>query len=138
MQEPLRQFSDDGLSAWACQFTFDGNEVIDVMVVEPTTSIKVHCKEIAISNVSFTGSDGKEAEVVAINFNLKLVTVEFVFAEALQVGKGSLSIAFVGQLNNKMAGFYRSSYKDIKGNTQVSRAVFTPACGAKIDALIVF
>lgn len=34
----------------------------------------------------------------------------------LQPGSGSLSLTFLGELNNKMKGFYRSKYKGCDGD----------------------
>merc|ERR1740117_2035734 len=58
-------------------------------------------------------------DVESISYNLKDKVVTFVFSEVLPVGKGTLIIEYTGILNNQMAGFYRSSYKDINGVTKI-------------------
>jgi len=55
-----------------------------------------------------------------IRVNIKTTTVTFVFAESIP--KSSyiiLTIDFVGFLNNQMAGFYRSHYKDTNGKDKI-------------------
>ena len=42
--------------------------------------------------------------------------VSFDFAESIPVGSAELAIEFTGELNDKLRGFYRSSYTDVDGN----------------------
>merc|ERR550514_1868171 len=55
-------------------------------------------------------------EADTISYHIKDMTVTFGFESVLPVGTGYLDVTFVGELNNQMAGFYRSSYTDIHGN----------------------
>jgi aminopeptidase N len=51
----------------------------------------------------------------AITFDEKAETVTFAFAQSLQAGlEGVFTIEFTGVHNDKMSGFYRSQYVDIK------------------------
>lgn len=51
---------------------------------------------------------------------MKSTTVTFVFSESIPKSSSIvLKIDFVGCLNNQMAGFYRSHYKDTKGNDKI-------------------
>ena len=51
---------------------------------------------------------------------MKATTVTFIFAEALPPSSSiKLVIDFVGSLNNQMAGFYRSHYKDVNGKDKI-------------------
>jgi aminopeptidase N len=55
-----------------------------------------------------------------IRVNMKETTVTFIFPDSLP--KSSLIVLiidFVGCLNNQMAGFYRSHYKDTNGNDKI-------------------
>ena len=51
---------------------------------------------------------------------MKTTTVTFVFGEILPKSSTIvLEIHFIGSVNNQMAGFYRSNYKDTKGKDKV-------------------
>ena len=53
--------------------------------------------------------------VLQIHVNFKATTVTFVFPEALPASAAiTLHIEYTGCLNNQMAGFYRSHYKDAR------------------------
>lgn len=103
------------------RFVFDGKEKISVDVREATNEIVCHAKELQITCAKFTpageGAGAIDTETIALN--MKKGTVAFTFGEVLPVGAGVLEIEFVGCLNNQMAGFYRSSYKDITGATKI-------------------
>jgi hypothetical protein len=43
----------------------------------------------------------------------------FEFEEALPLGDAVFSCSFEGELNNQMAGFYRSTYTDLDGKKKV-------------------
>lgn len=64
-------------------------------------------------------NDNPPVETSEIHVNLKATTVTFVFPEAFPVGPVTLEIQYNGCLNDKMAGFYRSSYQDIEGNQKI-------------------
>jgi aminopeptidase N len=101
------------------RFTFDGNVSIVGRVNKSTSSIILHAKELSITSASFSTSEKKQVAATQIKHNLKEHTVEFVFSEALPEGEGTLSIPYVGQLNNQMAGFYRSGYTAIDGTKKI-------------------
>ena len=100
------------------RFTFDGSVTVRGEVRESTNKVILHAKELLVSSASFLTGD-KTVNAIHVNLNLKATTVELVFPEALPVGPAVLKVSFVGQLNNQMAGFYRSSYTDINGNKKI-------------------
>lgn len=99
------------------RFTFDAKCCIEVEVFEATSEVTLHARELNIKGVVFSPSsdDSSPIEVLTISRNVKENTATFGFDEVLPVGKGRLEIDYVGELNNQMAGFYRSSYTDIHG-----------------------
>jgi len=103
------------------RFVFDAKATIEVDVHEATNEVSLHSKELQFKTVSFKSSEdgASDVECIGINQKIKETTVTFVFSEVLPVGKGKLVIEYVGILNNQMAGFYRSSYKDIHGVTKM-------------------
>jgi puromycin-sensitive aminopeptidase len=70
--------------------------------------------DIQISKVSIARKDG---EITASNIHLdhKEHRASFTFPSFLGIGFGTLKIEFTGTLNEKMAGFYRSSYTTPSG-----------------------
>jgi puromycin-sensitive aminopeptidase len=112
-------------------FTFTG--VVEITYrVDPTKlneenaqEITLHAKELAFASAEYwLLDDASRAEAVRaeqIHVNLKATTVKFIFPKAIPSTATSLAlkIEYTGFLNNQMAGFYRSSYTDIHGNTKI-------------------
>lgn len=86
-------------------FTFGGTEVININLLKDTKEITLHSKEIDIETARLDKDFTKK-----ITYNDKDETVTFVFDKKISKGKHTLTIAFAGILNDKMRGFYRSSY----------------------------
>mmetsp|Transcript_25260 Transcript_25260/g.58860 ORF Transcript_25260/g.58860 Transcript_25260/m.58860 type:complete len:892 (-) Transcript_25260:139-2814(-) len=99
------------------RFIFDGTAEITLDVREATDELMLHSKELSIMSVTFLpGTSGASSIAVSsITNKIKDKTVTFGFDEVLPVGTGCLKITYIGELNNQMAGFYRSSYTDING-----------------------
>jgi len=85
--------------------------------------ISLHAKEIYITSATYVPDNGNPINVQRYLYDSHEVTVEMFFFEkgadkaqhALPSGNGTLKISFIGEHNNQMAGFYRSSYTDAKG-----------------------
>lgn len=94
-------------------FTFAGHLAIDLQVNDPTSTITVNSLEIEIHEASVNN-----IAVSKISYDELMQTVSFELAETLvPQSTAVLAMKFTGILNNKMAGFYRSSYTDAKGDT---------------------
>lgn len=120
-------------------FTFAGKVVISLNVDsskitdENNSRVSLHAKELSILSASYQ-SEASSASVNAtqVNVNLKATTVELVFEESFADSKSiKLTIDFVGSLNDQMAGFYRSKYTDIEGNTKVMASTQFEALDAR-------
>ncbi|KAF3082306.1 Aminopeptidase 2 mitochondrial [Orbilia oligospora] len=104
-------------------FTFDGTVIVALDIVEDTTEVVVNSTEIKIHSAKLFKRD-QEDQIGALSaddvkYNEDLQTATFDFQQTLKAGTtASLEIAFTGNLNNNMAGFYRSSYKDKDGKTK--------------------
>ncbi|KYN13786.1 PREDICTED: puromycin-sensitive aminopeptidase [Trachymyrmex cornetzi] len=99
--------------------TFDGTEKVHLNVETPTDTIVLNCLEINIKRASFYGNDGKTIVPDKIVLSGLEETATLVFPEALPSGKsGYLNIEFVGEINNKMKGFYRSKYSGEDGTVE--------------------
>ena len=97
-------------------FTFNGRETIQVEILSPTTSITLNSIEIAIESCTITLSNGEELAARSTLLNEEDETARFQFSTELPAGEAMLSIEFTGELNDKLRGFYRSTYTDIDGN----------------------
>ena len=95
-------------------FTFGLKQRIECVMTSSTKSITMHARELAIWSASYEG-----AQATSLSFDTKLTTVTFTFDSELALGKGFLTISATGQLNNQMAGFYRSNYHTIDGEEKV-------------------
>ncbi|RLV94280.1 Aminopeptidase 2 [Spathaspora sp. JA1] len=89
-------------------FKFNGQETIDFQVNESTDFITLNCLEIEIQEAKINN-----VPVDNISFDTDKQTVTFKFNDHLVKGSNvQLSLSFTGELNDKMAGFYRSSYQE--------------------------
>ena len=98
------------------EFTFIGSETIAIEVDEPTSAIMMNSAEIAVQSATLTLTDGSDLSPESIVFDEEKEMVSFNFAETIPVGSVELAIEFTGELNDKLRGFYRSSYTDVDGN----------------------
>ena len=90
-------------------FIFNGEETIYLEISKPTKEITLHSKEIEILNAELRMSNA-ELKIKSIKYNEKHETATFTTDRLIPKGKGELKIIFKGILNDKMRGFYRSSY----------------------------
>eukprot|EP00300_Choanocystis_sp_HF-7_P010283 c16873_g1_i2.p1 GENE.c16873_g1_i2~~c16873_g1_i2.p1 ORF type:complete len:898 (+),score=222.66 c16873_g1_i2:34-2694(+) len=99
---------------------FEGVVNIDVEVVPASgvTEITLHALELFIKSATARSSAGL-SKVTGINLDLDLQTVTLVFSAPVSQGKGLLTIEFEGVLNDKLHGFYRSSYTDLDGTKRI-------------------
>ncbi|KAM3439683.1 hypothetical protein NHJ13734_003623 [Beauveria thailandica] len=98
------------------KFTFNGIVVIDLDIVEDSSSITLHSLEIVIRAVKITSGGREISQGLAIAQDEQRQTTTISFARRLNEGdKAQLELTFDGQLNNKMVGLYRSGYTKADG-----------------------
>lgn len=90
-------------------FTFLGEESIQVTLDQAVQEITIHAAELDIQSAEFI-HDTKEVVALKISYNTNAETVTFTFPKKIQKGKGELKLQFTGILNDKMRGFYKSAY----------------------------
>ncbi|XP_014478221.1 PREDICTED: puromycin-sensitive aminopeptidase [Dinoponera quadriceps] len=92
-------------------FVFDGTEKVYIDVTCQTNTVVLNSLEINIKSATFNGEDGKVIPADKIELSASEETATLVFPENLPLGNsGYLSLDFVGEINDKMKGFYRSKY----------------------------
>src|SRR5580698_10106974 len=97
--------------------TFSGTVRIDAVVHETTDEIVLNAAELAISDVEVLTSDGITV-LCSVSFNDELEQVTFQPTDLLPPGPCTISCRFTGTLNDKLRGFYRSTYSGPDGETQ--------------------
>jgi puromycin-sensitive aminopeptidase len=98
-------------------FTFEGIESITIGISEPTTEIVLNAAELEISRATLRRDDTSIDATIALDEQRERATLTL--AETAQVGEWQLELTFTGILNDKLAGFYRSTFTDADGNDRV-------------------
>ncbi len=110
--------------------TFTGRETILLTVAEPTAEIVLNAAELAVSDVWLANQAGdRQAGTAALDEATE--RCRLVFERPVAPGSWELSLAFAGSLNDKLRGFYRSSYKDAYGATRTLAATQFEATDAR-------
>ncbi|ESO01139.1 hypothetical protein HELRODRAFT_175168 [Helobdella robusta] len=91
------------------KFTFEGKADISVETSAPTKSVMLNSVSLDIVQVAFKSQE-QSFDKVEVSFSKEDETVTFTFPEELKVGPGNIIINFLGELNDKLKGFYRSKY----------------------------
>src|SRR5215472_13572711 len=94
--------------------TFAGEETIAVTVREPVTEVVLNAAELAIQSVAAEGADGVVLQGSAA-MDAEAERARLLFPSTLTPGEWRLRILFTGVLNDRLHGFYRSTYKDAAG-----------------------
>ena len=87
---------------------FGGEVTIEVEVTAPTSSITLHSLDLRITDAQVTCSDRTQQADVELDPDreMALLTV----AQELEPGPARLHLAFDGELNDQLVGFYRSTF----------------------------
>src|ERR687897_386000 len=99
--------------------TFTGTVEVALEVVEPVTEIVLNANELRLDDATLTAADGRRVEVSKILTDDEAERATVDLAEVAEPGSWTLGIAFAGELNPRLTGFYRSTYADDGGDTQV-------------------
>ncbi|XP_006620199.1 puromycin-sensitive aminopeptidase isoform X1 [Apis laboriosa] len=100
-------------------FVFDGKEDVHIDVKKSTDTIVLNSLDINIKTVFFNDNNGKIIPTKHIDISSSEETATLVFSEKLPVGRsGYLSLEFIGEINDKMKGFYRSKYIGVNGTVE--------------------
>jgi puromycin-sensitive aminopeptidase len=99
-------------------FTFIGRESVTVKVHEAISGITLNAIELDISRARLEQSDGTFHDG-AIAYDEAEQQATFTFGSEVAPGDYTLHTEFTGILNDKLHGFYRSTFTDGDGNEQV-------------------
>ncbi len=93
---------------------FAGEETITLTIHQPTSEIVLNAIELDITSAKIEDDSGP-ARQATVMLDAALQRCHLTFARPLSPGTWKLSITFSGTLNDKLRGFYRSTYKDERG-----------------------
>jgi puromycin-sensitive aminopeptidase len=96
---------------------FSGTVSIDVVILEPVDHLVLNAAELAVSDVEIRTADGALVHC-SVEFNDELEQVTFRAPSELPPGPCTVACRFTGALNDKLRGFYRSTFVDEAGETQ--------------------
>ncbi len=97
--------------------TFAGRAEIDVVVHEATDELVVNAIELAIDDVTLTTATGETVDAtVALDEATERAT--FGLTTTVAPGPATLRCSFTGTLNDKLRGFYRSTFTDEHGTVR--------------------
>ncbi|GLT97240.1 hypothetical protein SLE2022_148130 [Rubroshorea leprosula] len=112
----------------ACKF--GGSVDIDLDIVADTRFIVLNAAELSIDNASVSFSPRGSSKVFRPS-KIELIQEDEIlvleFGEILPIGVGVLAIWFEGILNDKMKGFYRSTYEHNGEKKNMAVTQFEPA-----------
>lgn len=94
-------------------FKFGGKVSVKLDVAQPTSSIVLNALDLELHSATvYAGGKTIPSKKISVDQEKQIAILDF--EDELKVAKDStlLNIDFTGTLNDKMAGFYRSSYLD--------------------------
>ena len=91
--------------------SFSGTVSIDVTATEAVDSVALNADELEITSVHVGG--------VEATFHLEPNTERLVIGVGLDPGDATIDIEFTGTLNDKLRGWYRSTFRDDEGVERV-------------------
>ena len=97
--------------------TFDGAVTIALTVHETTREIVCNSVDLELKQ-AHVEQGGRRIDVTATSFDATAERVTFALAEALVPGTATLKVAFTGVLNDRLVGFYASTYKTEDGSNK--------------------
>jgi aminopeptidase N len=92
--------------------SFDGDETINLNLSEPSNTITLNALEIDFHQVTVTA--GGQTQAAKVSTDEKNETATFTVDKQLPAGPATVSIKYTGHLNDKLRGFYLSTYKGKK------------------------
>ena len=93
--------------------TFHGTVAIDIEVLEPTATVVLNGVELDVLGASADQGTAVEATAIQLDEDTERITLRL--AVPLAPGPARLRLRFDGVLNDKLRGFYRSTYADDDG-----------------------
>jgi tricorn protease interacting factor F2/3 len=110
------------------RFIYKCDETISIKINKPTKTIKLNSVNLKIKNVSLVSN--RKSQKATINTEKKIEQIALNFGNAVS-GNAELKIEFEGKNEDKLGGFYRSSYDVGKKKEYLVTTQFEPADARK-------
>src|SRR6185436_2113907 len=110
--------------------TFGGEETVTVEVREPVTEIVLNAAELRIESAAMEDASGAVVEG-SVTHDEPAERASIRFSASIAPGPWRLRLRFTGILNDRLHGFYRSSYKDAAGAAHTIAATQFEATDAR-------
>jgi puromycin-sensitive aminopeptidase len=98
---------------------FSGRVVIAVEVVEPVQVVWLNAAELALTSALMEDAAGHQRPMAVVTLHEAQERVQLDLGAVVPPGAYRVHLAFVGTLNDKLHGFYRSTFRDAQGTTHV-------------------
>ncbi|MEK7561186.1 MAG: M1 family metallopeptidase [Patescibacteria group bacterium] len=93
-------------------FTFHGHEGVEVNVTVPTSEITLHALDLTVKNISvYQPGIALFFPQDPLVYDTEYQTVTIPLGRTLSPGSACLYLEFTGEINDKLCGLYRTSYK---------------------------
>ncbi|KAF9387458.1 Aminopeptidase 2 mitochondrial [Podila verticillata] len=100
--------------------SFLGEVSIEICIAEPTYGITLNAKELNIQTATardHLSTSGYSVTATSVSYNVEEETITLEFPTVLHVATSwILDIAYIGLVNERLNGFYRSVYTDADNN----------------------
>ena len=103
--------------------TFAGHVTIMIMVKQTTQTILLNAADLVLQAAMAEDANQRQFKAL-IELEQKTQRVGLSFQEPIQPGEWRLHLSFHGTLNDKLRGFYRSTYKDEQVHPQLAATQF--------------
>ena len=97
---------------------FQGKVEININILDKTKEISLNVAELDIDTIAINLSESNSIEILDWEIDDQYEIMKVNFSDYLSLGEINLSISYSGLLNDKLRGFYHSTFKDSEGITQ--------------------
>jgi aminopeptidase N len=94
--------------------TFAGEELVDIMVSQPTVALTLNAADLNVSHAKLDGADAK-----SLTLDEGAQTATFGFAEPIAKGLHKLAISYTGKIFQSAAGMFVVDYPAQTGNERM-------------------
>ena len=111
--------------------TFRGAEDVRITVREPVREIVLNAVDLRVEDGRLVNGNGTKVDVSEISLDRANERARIQLAEPVQPGEWTLHLEYTGVLNERLVGFYPSTYIDAEGATRTIATTHFEAADAR-------